>query len=74
MIKIRLSRTGTKNKPYYRIVATDERKKRASSSLGVIGFWHPRKKVIKIDSKKLDYWVGKGAQITEAVGRLISKK
>jgi small subunit ribosomal protein S16 len=73
MIKIRLSRVGTKNRPYYRIVAADERKKRSDSSLGVIGFWHPAKGVKKIDKKKLKSWIDKGAKLTSAVAKLLKE-
>lgn len=74
MIKIRLSRVGVKNKPYYRVVVSDERKKRSNSSLEVLGFWHPAKGVKKIDKKKLESWVAKGAKLTKAVSELISDK
>ncbi len=74
MIKIRLARGGAKKKPFYRIVAIEGRRKREGKALEIIGYWHPNKNVIDINTKKLDKWVSNGAQITEAVQKLIAKK
>ncbi|KKS77638.1 MAG: 30S ribosomal protein S16 [Candidatus Woesebacteria bacterium GW2011_GWB1_43_14] len=74
MVKIRLSRGGKRNDPSYRIIAIDSRKKRGGESLAVLGFWHPKSKLIKIDRKKIDEWAEKGAQISPAVIKLIGKK
>lgn len=71
MIKIRLARGGTKNAPFYRIVAIDERRKREGKALDILGYWHPAKDDKKIDKEKVKHWVGKGAQITKAVKKLI---
>ena len=71
MIKIRLSREGSRNDPFYRVVAIDERRKRSGKSLDVIGYWHPYKNDKKIDKKKLNEWVGKGAKVTKAVEKLL---
>lgn len=71
MIKIRLSRGGVKKDPFYRIVATDESKAREGKPLQVLGYWHPRKDLKKIDKKGIDSWVKKGAKLTKAVKDLI---
>ena len=71
MVKIRLSRFGKKNDPFYRIVAIDENKKTTGQSLDKIGFWHPRTNTKQIDKTKLKNWVSKGAIITAAVGKLL---
>lgn len=71
MVKIRLSRQGKKNKPFYRIVAIDEQKKRSGEALEIIGYWNPVTSDFKIDKNKLKIWVEKGAQITPAVKKLI---
>lgn len=71
MIKIRLSRGGAKNAPFYRIVAIEERRKREGKPLDILGYWHPAKDDKKIDKEKIKQWVGKGAQITDAVKKLI---
>ena len=74
MIKIRLARGGVKNKPFYRIVAIEHTRKRSGKPLDIIGFWNPQTKEKKIDKKKLESWVEKGAQPTKAVEELITAK
>ena len=71
MVKIRLVRTGVRNKPFYRIVAIDERDKKGGVPLEVLGYWQPSKNLIKIDKKNLEAWVAKGAVVTPAVKKLI---
>lgn len=71
MIKIRLSRSGVPEKPFYRIVATDERKKLKGVPLDILGYWQPSKNIKKLDKAKLSFWTKKGAKITEAVSKLI---
>lgn len=74
MIKIRLSRGGVKNKPFYRIVAIKESRKRGGRPLDIIGFWNPQKSDLKIDKEKLNNWIEKGAKATAAVNKLLEKK
>jgi small subunit ribosomal protein S16 len=71
MIKIRLARHGKKNDPFYRVVAIEESRKREGKPLEVIGFWHPAKNLKKINKKKLDKWLLRGAQITKAAAKLL---
>ena len=73
MLKIRLNRTGVANKPFYRIVVTDERKKPGSSALEILGYYQPAKDVLKIDKEKVKSWEKKGAKITKAVSKLLEK-
>jgi len=73
MIKIRLARGGVKNKPFYRIVAIEESRKRGGRPLDVIGYWNPQKDELKIEKDKLKEWVDKGAQKTAAVEKLLKK-
>ena len=49
MIRIRLNRKGVKNKPFYRIVAIDSKKKRGGKALAILGYWNPKKNEIKIN-------------------------
>jgi small subunit ribosomal protein S16 len=71
MVKIRLDRTGVRNQPFYRIIAVDEREKKGGVPLEVLGYWQPSKKLIKVDKEALKAWVGKGAVVTPAVGKLL---
>jgi len=74
MVKIRLSRGGVRNNPFYRIVAIDERKSTKGKVLDIVGNWHPAKKTLKVDKKILDKWVKVGAKITPAVEKLLEQK
>ncbi len=70
MVRIRLSRGGAKKRPYYHIVVMDQRDKRDGRSLERIGSYDPALETqdrIKIDIERLDYWVSKGAQISDRV-------
>ena len=71
MIKIRLARGGTKNKPFYRIVAIEESRKREGKPIDILGYWHPAKDTKKIDKKKLKFWIERGAKVTKAVEKLL---
>ena len=71
-VKIRLSRIGTKNRPYWRIVAMDSRKKRDGAFLENLGTYDPIKhEVVQIDKDKIENWVSKGAQCSLTVKKLI---
>lgn len=71
MIKIRLSRQGKRNDPFYRVVAIDSTKKRDGEALAVLGFWHPTENTIKIDKKAIEQYKAQGAQVSTAVTKLI---
>ena len=73
MIKIRLARGGVKKKPFYRIVAIEESRKRGGKPLDVIGYWNPQKSDLKINKDKLKVWIEKGAKKTTAVDNLLTK-
>ena len=68
-------RIGTKNRPFYRIVAVDDRKKRTGGYLDLIGTYNPltTPKEIKIDQEKVDAWVKKGAQLSHGYLRIIGQ-
>ncbi len=70
MLKIRLSRLGSRGKVFYRIVAVDEQRKRSGKFLEILGFWHP-KKTTEIKKDRLKFWKEKGAVITKAVEKLM---
>ena len=74
MVKIRLSKQGVKKKPFYRIVAVDERRKMGGKPLDILGYWNPVKDELKIDKKKLEDWLGKGAQLTTGTRKLVGTK
>ena len=70
MVRIRLSRGGARKRPYYHIEVMDQRDRRDGRSLERIGSYDPALETqdrIKIDIERLNYWVSKGAQISERV-------
>lgn len=71
MVKIRLSRQGKTNDPFYRVVAIESQNKRGGTALEVLGHWHPRTNDKKIDKKAIEVWIEKGAQPSQAVLKLI---
>lgn len=74
-VKIRLMRIGAKARPFYRIVAVDERAKRTGGYLELLGTYNPltEPKEIRIDQEKVDAWVKKGAQMSVGYLRIIGK-
>jgi small subunit ribosomal protein S16 len=73
MVKIRLSRRGRKKIPFYRIVVTDSRKARDGEYIENVGHYDPRKKELKLNRDRIEYWISKGAQPTNTVAKLIAK-
>jgi small subunit ribosomal protein S16 len=67
--KIKLMRLGKMREPHYRIVVADARTKRDGRSIETIGEYHPKSdpSVIRVDGVRAAYWLGVGAQPTEAV-------
>jgi small subunit ribosomal protein S16 len=79
-VKLRLMRMGKKKQPTYRVVAADSRAPRDGRFLEVIGFYAPRGRskedseaIVRIDRAKLEKWLSRGAQPTEAVERLLAR-
>jgi small subunit ribosomal protein S16 len=72
-VKIRLKRIGKIHAPYYRIVVADSRTKRDGRAIEEIGKYHPTEEpsLIEVDSARAQYWLGVGAQPTEAVTALL---
>jgi small subunit ribosomal protein S16 len=72
-VKIRLKRMGKVRAPHYRIVVVDSRKKRDGRVLEEIGKYHPKEEPSFIDvvSDRAQYWLGVGAQPSEAVAKIL---
>jgi len=75
MVVIRLTRGGTKHRPYYRIVAMDKRRPRESRYIDLIGHYNPMREQpeIQVDFNKYNEWIKKGAKPSETVKSLIKK-
>ena len=76
MLKIRLSRTGKKKQPSYRIVVADVNSKRDGRIVERIGYYNPLVDPIeyRIDEGRALHWLSVGAQPTDAVNRLLVKQ
>ena len=72
MLMIRLSRRGARKQPVYRIVVIEKDRARDGRSIEVVGLYNPRTSPTTIQLKKdrVDYWVGKGAQLSPTLARL----
>jgi small subunit ribosomal protein S16 len=71
--KIKLTRVGKMREPHYRVVVADARTRRDGRSIETIGEYHPKSdpSVIRIDADRAAYWLGVGAQPTEAVTAIL---
>ncbi|TVQ95717.1 MAG: 30S ribosomal protein S16 [Desulfovibrionales bacterium] len=74
-MRIRLTRMGSKKKPFYRIVALDSETRRDGRALDFLGYYNPMKEPneIKIDTDKVREWMAKGAKPTDTVRSLLTK-
>jgi small subunit ribosomal protein S16 len=72
-VKIRLKRLGKVRVPQYRIVVVDSRKKRDGKVIEEIGLYHPKEdpSYIRVESERAQYWLGVGAQPSEAVAKIL---
>jgi small subunit ribosomal protein S16 len=72
-VKIKLQRLGKIRQPHYRVVISDSRTRRAGRAIETIGKYHPRQEpsLIEINSERVQYWLGVGAQPTDPVLHLL---
>ena len=75
MLMIRLARIGAPKKPYYRVVVIEKERSRNGRALEVVGTYNPRTNPGSIDLKRerIEYWVSKGAQMSDRVEKLFAK-
>ena len=75
MLMIRLSRTGARKQPQYRVVVIEKERARNGRPVEVVGTYNPRTTPASIDLKRerIDYWVSKGARMSDRVGKIVSK-
>ncbi len=75
MVSIRLARGGSKKRPFYHVVVSDSRSPRDGRYIERVGFYNPQasgqEEELRIDIERIEYWVSKGAQISERVAHLI---
>jgi small subunit ribosomal protein S16 len=75
-VRIRLTRMGAKKKPFYRLVAADSEAPRDGKFLEILGYYDPTKDpaIIKVHEQKINYWLGKGALISESARAILKKQ
>ena len=75
MVKIRLLRAGAKKRPFYRVIAIDQRRKRDGRALEFLGTYNPiaEPAEIKLKTDRIEAWTAKGAQLSDAVRGLIRR-
>lgn len=70
-------RMGSKKRPYYRVVVQDSRKPRNGTAIEEVGYYHPieaEEKQISLNTDRIKYWVGVGAQPSNTVKKLLNKE
>ncbi len=75
MVKIRLQRGGAKKRPFYRVIAIDERRKRDGRALEFLGTYNPiaEPAEIRLDLEAIAAWQSKGARLSDAVRALVRR-
>jgi small subunit ribosomal protein S16 len=76
MLSIRLRRTGTTKRPYYRVVVADSEAWRDGRFVEVLGHYDPRRNpaAVKIDAERAQYWIKRGARPSETVRSLLKTR
>lgn len=75
MLKIRLRRMGATNRAFYRLVVSDSRNATTGSAVEEVGTYDPRQNPprVQIDKARIDYWVSKGATLSDTVKQLVER-
>lgn len=75
MVTIRLSRGGSKKRPFYQVTVTDHHSSRDGRFIERIGFFNPvaqgNEERFRIDNERVQYWLDRGAQLSDRVSKLI---
>jgi small subunit ribosomal protein S16 len=76
-VRIRLKKFGAKKRPYYRVVVVDSRAPRNGKTLEEVGLYHPiepAEKQVLLNVERIQYWISKGAQLSDTMKRLFNKR
>jgi len=75
VLMIRLSRTGARKQPQYRVVVIEKERARNGRPVEVVGTYNPRTSPASIELKRerIDYWVSKGAKMSDRVSKIVSR-
>jgi small subunit ribosomal protein S16 len=75
VLTIRLARIGKKKRPFYRVVVTEKTRPRNGRFVEIVGTYDPLKKpaAVELDTERVQYWLGKGAQPSDTVRSLLQR-
>src|SRR4051812_18573260 len=78
MLKVRMSRSGSKNRPYYNVVIADSRAPRDGKFLEKLGTYNPmlpkdHADRVKLNGERIKFWLSKGAQVSDRVAIFLGK-
>lgn len=73
MVVIRLSRKGSKKRPFYHVVVADRRNPRDGSFIENVGTYDPKDTTLALNFEKIGEWISKGAQPSDTVRSLIKR-
>lgn len=78
MVVIRLARGGSKKRPFYNIIVADSRSRRDGRFIERVGFYNPvaneKQERVRIQADRLNHWVAQGAQLSDAVAKLVAEQ
>ena len=78
MVTIRLARHGAKKRPFYQVVVTDSRNARNGRFIERVGFYNPvaneKQERVRLQADRLNHWIAQGAQVSDAVAKLIKEQ
>lgn len=77
MVSIRLTRGGSKKRPFYHLNVTDSRNARDGGFIERVGFFNPlargQEERLRLDNERIQFWVGQGAQLSDRVAKLVKE-
>ena len=75
MLAIRMRRTGSKKRPFFRVVVSEARSKKEGEFIEVLGFYNPRTKpaVVEINKERITHWIKNGARPSDSVRTLLAR-
>ena len=77
MVTIRFARGGSKKRPFYSIVVSDQRRQPRGRFIERVGFYNPmatgQEERLRLDSARVDYWISQGAQPADRVAGILKQ-
>ena len=78
MVVIRLARGGSKHRPIFHVVVADSHNRRDGRFIERVGFYNPvaneKQERVRLQADRLNHWIAQGAQVSDAVAKLIKEQ